>query len=77
MNDFPRASFTHWREGSPEISLITAEELATLADGTVLRCINGNDITVGVDKIDDDTRGGFLAYGFLASTEPQVADLDT
>lgn len=47
-----------------ELSLITPEELTTLAEGTELFDIFGRAYTVGTDKIDDDTRGGFLAYGF-------------
>lgn len=35
-----------------------------IPDGLVLECIDGNIYTSGKDKIDDDTRGGYLAYGF-------------
>ena len=47
-----------------ELSLITPEELATLAPETELFNIFGCSYKVGTDKIDGDTRGGFLAYGF-------------
>lgn len=47
-----------------ELSLITPVEFATLANGTELFDIFGRSYMVGTDKIDDDTRGGFLAYGF-------------
>lgn len=47
-----------------ELSLITPAEFATVAAGTELFDIFGRAYVVGTDKIDDDTRGGFLAYGF-------------
>lgn len=47
-----------------ELSLITPEELTTLNEGTELFDIFGRAYKVGTDKIDDDTRGSFLAYGF-------------
>ena len=47
-----------------EISLITPEELATLAPGTELFNIFGVSHIVGTDRIDGDTRAGFIAYGF-------------
>jgi hypothetical protein len=60
MPDFPH---TRWQ--SPAIDLITPAELATLAPGTKLVCIDGRHVIVGKDTIDGDTRQGFLAYGFL------------
>lgn len=48
------------------LSLITEEEFKTLPAGTVLVCIDGTSAVVGHDKIDLDTRYGFLAYGFAA-----------
>ncbi len=46
------------------LRLITPEELKSLPDGTKLKCIDGQEVTVGVDRIDSDTRNGLLAYGF-------------
>lgn len=54
-NDFP-------------LKLITEEQLNDLPLGTALVCINGKNVIVGVDRIDLDTRDGFLAYGFKLST---------
>jgi hypothetical protein len=53
------------------IALVTPEELTKLEDGTVLYSITGERVTKGVDVIDTDARGGYLAYG-LAKFEPQV-----
>lgn len=49
------------------IELITLEELAEIEQGTVLYDIFGFPATVGVDDFDTDTRGGYLAYGFVKS----------
>jgi hypothetical protein len=51
------------RDGSM-IQLIKPDYFSTLPNGTVLDCINGKEYTKGVDDIDDDTRGGYLAFGF-------------
>lgn len=50
-------------EGS-RIDLITPDELKEIEKGTVLYDIFGFPAVVGVDYIDDDTRGGYLAFGF-------------
>lgn len=57
---FPRA----WWDKAHTLELITPEELATLPAGTVLGSISGQTVEVGKDSIDNDTRFGFLAYGF-------------
>lgn len=44
-------------------SLLTPKEFAALPDGTVLVSIMGERVVKGRDAIDDDTRGGYLAYG--------------
>lgn len=46
------------------IRLIKPEELETLVAGTVLYSIFGKRYVIGQDRIDGDTRCGFLAYGF-------------
>jgi hypothetical protein len=46
------------------MTLITPAQLRQLPKGTVLHNIFGEEAIVGVDRIDGDTRGGFLAYGF-------------
>jgi hypothetical protein len=44
--------------------LFTVEEFNKLPDGTVLESISGIGTYVkGVDKIDQDTRFGYLAFG--------------
>jgi hypothetical protein len=62
MNAYPRQPWTVKSVGK-DIELITPEELRYLPLGTSLRCIDGSLVIVGVDYIDDDTRGGFLAFG--------------
>lgn len=60
------------------IHLITPKELAMIPDGEVLWCIDGTAAEKGVDRIDDDTRGGMLAYGLRADHEKcQLAYLTT
>lgn len=54
------------RQSDP-LWLLTPEELAEMPTGTELVCINGNRYIVGVDDIDDDTRGGYIAFGLLGS----------
>jgi hypothetical protein len=64
-----------WKlDDGSRIQLITPAELATLAPGTVLRCIDGINVVVGKDTIDDDTRYGYLAFGF---DDPPVAAPNT
>lgn len=46
------------------INLITPERFDTLPDGAVLFSINGRQVVKGTDRIDMDTRAGFIAYGF-------------
>jgi len=47
-----------------DLNLITPAQLNQLPQGTVLTSINGKQVVVGVDRIDGDARGGFLAFGF-------------
>jgi hypothetical protein len=54
------SSFGTWGD----VRLITPKQLRALPKGTVLTSISGSRAIVGVDRIDGDTRGGFLAYGF-------------
>jgi hypothetical protein len=52
------------------IYLITPDQLQELPIGTVLYNIFGEKHTKGFDRIDDDTRFGYLAYGFLEDEYP-------
>lgn len=57
---------TIWKlEDRREIRLITPIELKGLPKNTILYDIFGEQAIVGEDEIDLDTRGGYLAYGFL------------
>lgn len=51
------------------IHLITPEEFETLPDGEILLSIAGEPVTKGKDYIDQDVRGGMLAYGLPAHHE--------
>lgn len=51
------------------MQLVTLEDFKALPKGTVLLDIFGKPHTKGVDYIDDDTRGGYLAFGLLADSE--------
>ncbi len=48
-----------------DISLLSVEEFNRLPDGTRLVSIFGEEFIKGRDTIDDDTRGGRLAFGLL------------
>jgi hypothetical protein len=56
-----------FNDNSFDLNLITPQQLRQLPKGTVLHSIGGRQSVVGVDYIDGDTRGGFLAYGFRAN----------
>lgn len=53
-----------WSKGSG-LMLITPAQLASLPVGTVVTSIFGEEKIVGVDVIDNDTRGGHTAWGFI------------
>jgi hypothetical protein len=60
-----------WDERDDKLWLLTPDEFDFIPDGTKLVCINGKTAVKGRDRIDQDTRGGFLAWGLLDS---QLAD---
>jgi hypothetical protein len=47
-----------------KVALLTPDELQNVEDGTELVSISGKRVVVGKDYIDNDTRAGYLAYGF-------------
>lgn len=49
---------------------ITPEQFEDLPEGTELTSISGDKVIKGKDYIDQDTRGGYLAFGFLESNKP-------
>jgi hypothetical protein len=51
------------------IYLLTPKEFAELPDGALLVDVMGESAVKGKDRIDDDTRFGYMAYG--------VADRET
>ena len=51
------------------LALLMPKELEALPDGARLVCIDGTEVVKGQDKIDDDTRGGYLAYGVLDNAQ--------
>jgi hypothetical protein len=46
-----------------ELYLLTPEEFEKLDNGIMLKCIDGELVTKGVDYIDMDVRGGCIAFG--------------
>lgn len=60
-----------------KIKLITPSELKKIKDGTELYCIFGSKVIKGKDHIDNDTRGGFLAYGFKRPDSSKDFNWDT
>jgi hypothetical protein len=51
------------------IYLLTPEQYAALPDGTEVVSIMNEKKIKGKDYIDDDTRGGYLAYGLPHGSE--------
>lgn len=47
------------------ITLLRPEDLKDLQKGSILYDIFGDRHVIGIDIIDNDTRGGYLAYGTL------------
>ena len=45
------------------IEIIKLKNFSTILDGTILIDIFGESYIKGIDKIDLDTRGGYLAFG--------------
>lgn len=52
-------------KGTRALQLITEAQLSQLPTGTKLTSISGNEVIKGIDHIDNDNRGGFIAFGFL------------
>lgn len=65
-----------WWDDDHRLLLLTPEEFASLPDGEVLVCIDESVAVKGVDKIDDDTRFGHLAYGVVGNHPLRVAHLE-
>jgi hypothetical protein len=63
-----------WSEDG-ELWLLTPAEFAQLPDGTELGCIDDTTAVKGRDTIDDDTRGGHLAYGIVKPFEHPLREL--
>ena len=67
INKLYNNGFRNW-DGT--MVLLPGWILPYVADGSELRCIDGTVGIVGVDYIDDDTRGGCIAYGIERSDIP-------
>lgn len=50
----------HWKD---DLWLFNQSEMNQLPDGMELETVNGEKVVKGQDRIDFDTRGGYLAYG--------------
>ena len=69
----PRTEGGKWDDitGAAALWLLRPEHLPQIPDGTVLVSIQAETAIVGVDQIDDDTRGGYLAWGVLDAQLPE------
>ena len=69
----PRTEGRKWGDtpGAAALWLLRPEHLPLIPDGTVLVSIRTETAIVGVDQIDDDTRGGYLAWGVLDAQLPE------
>lgn len=79
MIDFYPTSFIRkitWSDPDTgeDLWLLAPEELERVPSGTVLTSISGRKAIVGVDYVDTDTRGGFLAFGVF---EYQIETVDS
>lgn len=53
-----------YNSNSYGLRLITKAQLGILPNGTKLFSINGNIKVIGIDYINDDTRGSYISCGF-------------
>jgi len=56
-----------WRK-EDSLWLLTEKELEQLPSGTIVESINGKLKTIGTDKVDTETRGGYIAFGLREKT---------
>lgn len=62
ITDLFALGFGNWDDS---LMLLPLWVLGMISDGERLVSIGRNEVTVGQDIIDTDTRGGCLAYGFI------------
>lgn len=60
-----------FRNWDGNMVLLPLWALSVMAEGEILECIDGFRVTVGTDHIDDDTRGGCIAFGVPRSDIPR------
>lgn len=66
----PRLYQEGFRNWDGTMLLLPLWALAHMAPGSRLKCIDGSYATVGVDTIDNDTRGGCIAFGIERNDIP-------
>ena len=54
-----------WWDADHKLCLLTLQEYNDRPDGTLLECIDGEQLVKGQGYVDDDTRGGHLAWGVI------------
>lgn len=59
-----------WEDTADPLWLLTPDEFGMVPAGSTLVCISGETAVKGRDEIDQDTRGGCMAWGFLDSQLP-------
>jgi hypothetical protein len=62
-----------WDDRDDPLWLLTEAEYARVPDGATLVCISGETAVKGTDCIDQDTRFGCIAWGFLDSQLPPLS----
>jgi hypothetical protein len=60
-----------FRNWDGDMVLLPLWALRVMETGEILECIDGSRVMVGTDPIDDDTRGGCIAYGVPRSDIPK------
>ena len=64
-----------WWDEDHKLLLIKPDQFAALPDGEVLTCIDDTTAIKGTDEIDDDIRGGHLAYGVVGDHPLRLAHI--
>lgn len=65
---------SRWHVENMELDLVHKSEFAAIPHGTILYNIFGQAHVVGVHDIDDDTRFGYLAFGYRLENGHRVIE---
>ena len=59
-----------WDKSSDPLWLLTPKEYEQVPNGTPFECISGQQVIKGIDYIDQDSRFGYIAFGWRDSWLP-------